>query len=259
LLATEKITLQLRWFHNFIFAGYYAAVEKGFYQAEGLEVSFIEGSATTSPVNQVLAGNAQFGTSNSRILINYFKEKPVVALATIFQHSPLVLITKKDSGINNLHDLVEENVFFDKNRDVEIAASFILEDSSGISDLLADPGMIEHAFVNLIQNSIHALSLIDSPMITIRTYSKDEKINFEIEDNGCGIPSQFLESIYEPSFTLKGSKDLTNSYGTDIKGSGYGMANVKKYIEQHKGSIFVESKIDSGTKITISMPVVKKE
>ncbi|MCP4673113.1 MAG: ABC transporter substrate-binding protein, partial [Desulfobacula sp.] len=127
LYATQKITIQLRWFHNFIFAGYYAAIEQGFYREAGLDVSFIEGSATTSSVDQVLAGNAQFGTANSKILIDRFSGKPVVALATIFQHSPLVLLTQKKSGIKNLHDLVGKQVFFDKNRDVEITASFISE------------------------------------------------------------------------------------------------------------------------------------
>ena len=125
--ATEKVTMQLRWHHNFIFAGYYAAVEKGFYNELGLNVSFIEGSATTSSVDQVLAGNAEFGTSNSKILISRFQGKPVVALATIFQHSPLVLIAQKNSNVKNLHDLVGQQVFFNKTRDVEIAASFLSE------------------------------------------------------------------------------------------------------------------------------------
>ncbi|MBU2454384.1 MAG: response regulator, partial [Proteobacteria bacterium] len=133
------------------------------------------------------------------------------------------------------------------------------EETPGVPELLADPGMIEHALVNLIQNSIHALSQVEYPRISIRTYSRENSICFEIEDNGCGIPKEHLESIYEPSFTLKGGKDLTSSYGSGIKGTGYGMANVKKYIEQHKGSILVESKSGSGTRFTISLPVIEKE
>ena len=135
----------------------------------------------------------------------------------------------------------------------------IKEDKAGVPDLLADPGMIEHAFVNLIQNSIHAVSLVEHPRIINRIYSLDDDICIEIEDNGCGIPKEHLENIFEPSFTLKGSKDTTGSYGREIKGTGYGMANVKKHIEQHKGNISVESEIGSGTKITISLPIIKKE
>ncbi|MDA3788993.1 MAG: transporter substrate-binding domain-containing protein, partial [Desulfobacula sp.] len=50
------------------------------------------------------------------------------------------------------------------------------EESPGVPELLADPGMIEHALVNLIQNSIHALSMVEHPRITLRTYSLDNKI-----------------------------------------------------------------------------------
>ncbi|MFH2092352.1 MAG: transporter substrate-binding domain-containing protein [Pseudomonadota bacterium] len=135
----------------------------------------------------------------------------------------------------------------------------IRKDQSGVPDLLADPGMIEHALVNLIQNSIHALSMVDAPKMIIRTYSLDNYICFEIEDNGCGIPKENLENIYDPSFTLKGSKDLTGSYRPGIKGTGYGMSNVKKYIQQHKGRICVESELGSGTKFIINLPIMKKE
>jgi len=133
------------------------------------------------------------------------------------------------------------------------------EDKQGVPELLADPGMIEHALVNLIQNSIHATSLSEHPRIILRTYCLDENIYFEIEDNGCGITKENLENIYEPFFTLKGAKDITGSYGRKIKGTGYGMANVKKYIEQHKGSVSVKSEFGSGAKFTISLPVIKKE
>ena len=133
------------------------------------------------------------------------------------------------------------------------------EESQGVPELLADPGMIEHALVNLIQNSIHALSMVEHPRITLRTYSLDNKICFEIEDNGCGISKENLGNIYGPSFTLKGSRDVTGSYKSGIKGTGYGMANVKKYVEQHKGSISIESEVGVGATFTICLPVIKKE
>ncbi len=135
----------------------------------------------------------------------------------------------------------------------------IVDHEPKIPNLLADKGMIEHALVNFLQNSIHATSKTEDPRIIVRTYCRDKNICFEIADNGCGIPKEYLENIYEPSFTLKGSKDIKGAYKTDIKGTGYGMANVKKYIEQHNGKIGVESIVNSGTKFTITLPVIKKE
>jgi PAS domain S-box-containing protein len=135
----------------------------------------------------------------------------------------------------------------------------ITEEGADVPDLLADPGMVEHAVVNLIQNSIHALGFAAHPRIIVRTHFLDGHICLEIEDNGCGIPPEHIE----PAFTLKGSHDLTGSYKKHIKGSGYGMANIKKYVEQHKGRISVRSEFGSefglGTTFTICLPVIEKE
>jgi len=133
------------------------------------------------------------------------------------------------------------------------------DDRLGVPELLADPGMIEHALINLIQNSIHATSMNKSPKIIIRTHCSGKNIYFEIEDNGCGIPKEHMEKIYEPSFTLKGNRDVTASYKAGIKGIGYGMSNAKKYIQQHQGNISMESEFGSGTKFTIRLPIVEKE
>jgi len=135
----------------------------------------------------------------------------------------------------------------------------IREDKPDVPEVLADPGMIEHALVNLIQNAIHAISMTVNPKIIIKTYCFKDNICFVIADNGCGIPEKHLQHIYEPSFTLKGNKDVTGSYETTIKGTGYGMANVKKYIDRHKGSISIKTEFGSGTVFIVSLPIIKKE
>ena len=134
----------------------------------------------------------------------------------------------------------------------------IREYGRGMPDLLADPGMMEHAMVNLIQNSVHAVSLTPLPEIIIRTHYRDEMIFIEIEDNGCGIPPESLGEIFEPSFTLKGTRDTAGMYKPGIRGTGYGMSNVKKYIDQHKGHIEIHSELKKGTKVTISLPIIRK-
>jgi len=157
--------------------------------------------------------------------------------------------------------------FFNINDKISLALNLLKKDlehitvktcfQSDIPLLLADPGMIEHALMNLIQNSIHATSKIESPVITIRTYHLNPKIFFEIEDNGCGIPQQHRDSIYTPGFTLKGSNDLSNSYRKNIKGTGYGMSNVRMYIEKHHGTISFTSEENKGTRFRIELPVQK--
>lgn len=159
--------------------------------------------------------------------------------------------------------------FFRISEKIDLVLSLLKKDLEGIEiirddqydmpELLADPGMIEHALVNMILNSIHALTLETEPKIILRTSCEENSIRIEIEDNGCGIPSEYLDRIYDPSFTLKGTKDVTGSYREGVKGTGYGMANVKKYIEQHRGTIEVESEFGCGVKFTIKLPVREKE
>lgn len=134
----------------------------------------------------------------------------------------------------------------------------IKEHRPGVPELLADPGMIENVVVNLIQNSIHAVSLCTEPEIIIRTYYQDDQIGVEIQDNGCGIPKDSMEEIFKPSFSLKGTRDKNGMYKQGIRGTGFGMANVKKYIEQHNGTISIDSELQKGTKVTICLPIVKK-
>lgn len=156
--------------------------------------------------------------------------------------------------INDVIDLVI-NLLKKDLKEIELIKDY----RHGLPDLIADPGMIEHALVNLLQNSIHALSRATKPKIWIRTFCENNYICFEIEDNGCGIPEDSISNIFEPSFSLKGNNDATGSYSSGIKGTGYGMSNVKRYIEQHKGEVLVKSKINSGTTVFIRLPVIGKE
>ncbi len=99
------VTLQLKWRHQFQFAGYYAAVQQGFYRDAGLEVIIREAAEGQDPVQPVLDGAAQFGVGGSDLILHYAAGKPVVAVAAIFQHSPLVLAVPKRAGLESLHDL----------------------------------------------------------------------------------------------------------------------------------------------------------
>lgn len=135
----------------------------------------------------------------------------------------------------------------------------VREYNPGLPEILADPGMIEHALVNLVQNAIHAMSLVKEPRLVIKTCVKKDQLLIEIADNGCGIPKSKCKDIYSPSFTLKGSRDIAGAYKPGIKGTGYGLSNVKKYIEKHKGGIRFKSRINKGTAFTLTLPIIQKK
>ena len=104
------IRLQLKWRHQFQFAGYYAALEKGYYREAGLDVTIMPASPSTDPVDVVLKGGAHFGIASSELVLRYAKGDPVVVLATIFQHSPLTLFVRSDTGIQSVRDLAGRRV-----------------------------------------------------------------------------------------------------------------------------------------------------
>lgn len=109
----EKVTIQLKWFHQFQFAGYYAAKEKGFYAAEGIDVELRERKPSTSNVDDVLNGLAQYGVADFGLVFSRLNDKPVVLLSQIFQHSPLVLLSLTQSNILTSHDLAGKRVMYD--------------------------------------------------------------------------------------------------------------------------------------------------
>ena len=93
--ALEKVVVQLNWKHQFQFAGYYAAIEQGYFRDAGFEVSLYELSDGQDPIASVLDGKADYGVAASELVLQRAQGKPVVALAVIVQNSPLVLLANR--------------------------------------------------------------------------------------------------------------------------------------------------------------------
>ena len=108
----EAISLQLKWRHQFQFAGYYAAKIKGFYEAEGLDVTIKERDVHTNNIEQVINGNSEYGIADSMIMLYQAKQAPVTIVSTIFQHSPQVFISLKSSNITSPYDIEGKNIAF---------------------------------------------------------------------------------------------------------------------------------------------------
>ena len=121
----ERVTLQLKWLHQFQFAGYYAAQAKGFYREEGLDVTIREGGADRPVMATVLKGEAHYGISDSELLMDRLNGQPVMALAAIFQHSPYVIMSRQDRQIRTPSDLVGRNLMLSEGQGaVQLRAMF---------------------------------------------------------------------------------------------------------------------------------------
>ena len=110
----EKVSIQFNWFHQFQYAGYYAAKEQGFYQELGLDVELRERNEIGSIEDHIIAGKADYGINDSSLIVAKNKGKPVVIVAQIFQHSPTTIATLRSSGIASPFDLIGKRIMVGK-------------------------------------------------------------------------------------------------------------------------------------------------
>lgn len=166
--SVDIVHLQLPWKHQFQFAGYYAAIEKGYYAKAGLHVVIHEGTPT-AVISSVLNGQAQYGVGHSELLSARLEGSPLKALAAVFQHSPSVLLTKKN--IVTPRDLIGKRVmisnkdniaangdteFFDmfEKQEVNINQLKLLQSHFDINDLINDKTDALQAYIT---NEVYAL------------------------------------------------------------------------------------------------------
>jgi NitT/TauT family transport system substrate-binding protein len=102
----DKVTLQSKWVVQAQFAGYYAALDQGFYEDEGLDVTIRPGGPDIVPEQVVLGGQAEFGIDwLDSLLATRDKGQNIVNIAQVFTRSGMTEITWKDSGLDDITDL----------------------------------------------------------------------------------------------------------------------------------------------------------
>jgi signal transduction histidine kinase len=104
-------------------------------------------------------------------------------------------------------------------------------------------GEIKQVLVNLLVNAAHSIK--EKGTISITTSNDTDNVYIRIQDTGSGIPEDNLKKIFDPFFTTK-------PVG---KGTGLGLWISSSIIEKHRGLITVESKVGSGSKFTIKLPI----
>lgn len=223
---TDTVVLQLKWRHQFQFAGFYAAIEKGYYQEEGIRVLLKEGNTSVNFVEEVISGRADFGIESARLVIARNNNIPVVALAAIFQHSPEILLTRKDIGIRFIEDLKTKRV------------------SSGLNGLASTKALLNKmAFPdsNYIYGSDigYINDLIEGNTDAISTYITDapyylEQANIEpliFKPRSYGI-DLYGDILFTSQAMVEGDKSLTDRFiKASMKGWVYAMDHKEELID----------------------------
>lgn len=119
---------------------------------------------------------------------------------------------------------------------------FSRPESTGLS-LACDPDLILQVLMNLLQNSINATSA--GGEVKLLVDQDTQQLRISVSDTGCGMNQHDREKMFDPFFT------------TNKKGTGLGLAVSHQIIEQHKGSIEVETEVNQGTTLTIVLPKIE--
>jgi two-component system sensor histidine kinase/response regulator len=111
--------------------------------------------------------------------------------------------------------------------------------------LSADKDHIKLALGNIVENSIEAMAGTAEKRLQITSRAEDDWIELQVSDTGKGIPKELIKNIFDPFFTSKTS------------GPGLGLTFALKIIQEHRGTIDVESEPGKGSRFTIRLPVKK--
>lgn len=156
----DSVILQLKWSHNFQFAGYYMAKEKGYYRDVGLDVNFVEGNANTNVVQEVVEHRANFGIGNSGLVLDRNSGQPIVVLGVIFQHSAYVLLMHKDKPLQSIHDIAGKKVLLES--DSEELLAYLNQEKIPLNS------------IDIIEHSYNFQAFIDHRIDAISAYSINE-------------------------------------------------------------------------------------
>jgi NitT/TauT family transport system substrate-binding protein len=110
-IPPDQVSLQLQWVTQAQFAGYYVALDKGWYLEEGIDLNIVPGGPDLVPADLVSSGTRHFGTTLLADLVVSIQEgKPIIGISQIQQRNGLVLIAHKSSGIERPEDLAGKRV-----------------------------------------------------------------------------------------------------------------------------------------------------
>ena len=230
--SLEQVTLQLKWQHQFQFAGYYAAISQGFYRDAGLDVSLREAQPYEDPAQYVLEGNAQFGVGTSELLLLHHFHQPVVVLAVIFQHSPLALIVPKAISKQGL-SLPYQHIQDLKDKPVMMEAN-----SAELLAYLAREGLSQKT-LNIVDHTFDIKDMLNGNAAAMSGYITDEpfqlqllNINYQLFKPIMGGIDFYGDNLFTTQDMLDSKPKQVEAFRhASLKGWQYAMENPAEIID----------------------------
>ncbi len=144
----------------------------------------------------------------------------------------------------NLNKIIKDALSTQKEAARDKNVKIVEELDRKMPSVSVDPVRIERMIINLVQNAIDAVREKTGTVKVGTKFSPEEGIvNLWIADNGCGIPEENLDRIFDVFYSTKGQK-----------GTGFGLAIVQKIVKEHGGTISVKSGVNRGTRFLVKIP-----
>jgi len=246
----QKVSLQLQWKHQFEFAGYYMAQEKGFYKDVGLDVDIREFDYHINIVEDVVNSKVTYGINYSNLIQEKSNGKDIVLLSAMMQSSPHAIISLKSSGIKSINDFKNKKIMITSvAQKTEIFTAMLESNKISPDDLIK----VKHTFN--IEDLISGKTDLMSCFIGNEPYILDEKgIAYDIWN-----PKDYGFDFYD-IILFTSAKELQNNPSrvenfrvASLKGWEYAFNHIeetaelilKKYNtqEKSKGALIYEANI----------------
>lgn len=202
----------------------------------------------SNPLN-IISGNADYLLLEKKETDEGHEELKVIleettritkSIRQLLNFSKPVTLTCEPININEiLEEITKREKFVTTNKNITFKKRF----AKYLPEISADKDLIIDVFLNIINNSIQALS--SKGIINIKTSRNENSIIIEIADTGMGIAKENLGKIFKPFFSTK-------DYG---KGTGLGLSFAARVIKEHRGKIEVTSKPSKGTSFKLFLPI----
>ena len=190
--------LQLDFLPGGAVAGFYYALDQGYYRAEGLDVSIAPGRGSGDTVNRIAAGQSDVGYADLSAVVGASTNAvaKVIAIGALLRRPPHSLMLRADSGIETPADLAGKNIGTSPGNAVEILFPFFAEnadlDAASVSFTSMDPGALGPA---LLSNQVDAACLFAFNLATVQPSAAEQGIelrqfnfsDYELEVNANSI------------------------------------------------------------------------
>ena len=245
----EKVSLQLEWKHQFEFAGFYAALDQGYYREANLDVEIREYAPSVDTVHDVLTGRSTYGMSSSQLILERLSGKKIVQLASYLKQNALILITKP--SIKRVADL--------KNRKV-MAANGELQ-STSLAAMLHEHGLGTED-LHIVPHTFSVDAFVNGEVDAMTAFISNQPFLLDQRGIAYNILNPAEEGIYSYDVELFTSEHEAVNFPTKTqnfinatrKGWEYALSHKKELVEliynkyskeKTKEALFYEAEIIS--------------